>query len=67
MSTPAAIPVTGAVPPDVLVVISAAIAATLGPGARIVSVRTVRTAPIGLLQPWSVEGRRDIYASHRFR
>lgn len=55
------------VPPDILVVIAAAVAATLGPHARLVSVRTVRPAPIGLLQPWSIEGRREIYASHRFR
>ena len=67
MSTSAAQPATAAIPADVLVVITAAIAATLGRGARLVSVRTVRTAPIGLLQPWSIEGRRDIYSSHRFR
>ena len=66
MSTTAT-PAVGHIPPDILVVITAAIAATYGRSARVVSVRTVRTAPIGLLQPWSVEGRRDIYSSHRFR
>jgi len=60
----------GAIAPDVLIVIAAAIAATLGRGACVVAVRTIRPAPRSIEmygQPWSIEGRREIYSSHRFR
>jgi len=65
--------VTGEVPAEFVPVIVAAIAATLGSVARVVSIapyteRAVVTPSIeALMQEWSYEGRRQIYSSHKVR
>lgn len=48
---------------EIAVVIAAAVAATYGRAARIVSVQEVP----GSVRPWSLEGRRQIFASHSVR
>ena len=55
--------------PQVLAVIAAAVAHTVGVRARIAAVVPLKTTPPGIevLQPWSVEGRRQIYSSHQIR
>jgi hypothetical protein len=59
----------GGIPPEVLAVICAALAATLDSGEHVTGVRELpEGAPPGmLLQQWSLEGRRQIYSSHQFR
>ncbi len=53
---------------EVLAVIAAAVAVTLGSRARVAAVVPVKTTPaLDQLQPWSVEGRRQIYSSHQIR
>ena len=70
---PAPVPAPAAVdaepPPEVIAVIAAAVAFTLGSRARVAAVVPVKTTPQGMehLQPWSVEGRRQIYSSHQVR
>lgn len=59
-----------AVPTDVAVVIAAAVYAALGETARVTSV--VPQQPLivnvdNLMLMWSLEGRREIYSSHRVR
>lgn len=46
-------------PSNVAVVIAAAVAATMGRAARVVAVSEVT----GIVRPWSLEGRRQIFAS----
>jgi hypothetical protein len=76
---PCVIPITasqpilsGDVSPDLVPVIIAAVAATLGSGARVNAIRPVGRlsgAPSleALMQQWSYEGRRQIYSSHKVR
>jgi hypothetical protein len=59
-----------AVPPDVAVVIAAAVYAALGETARVASVVPQEQLTVNvdkLMQMWSLEGRREIYSSHRVR
>ncbi|HVU32387.1 MAG TPA: OadG family protein [Opitutaceae bacterium] len=66
--TAAPAPVDGTAPPEVLAVIAASVAVTLGARARVAAVIPIKTTPpLEQLQPWSVEGRRQIYSSHRIR
>jgi hypothetical protein len=55
--------------PTLLAVLAAAVAVTLGPNARIVGVSPVlhQGQSISALTAWSMEGRREIYLSHRIR
>ncbi len=55
--------------PEILAVIAAAVATQLGTRARIAAVRTASPAPSVemLMQQWSLEGRRQIYSSHKVR
>jgi len=55
------------IPADVMALISAAVAMTLGRNARIAAVMPVNAPPVELLQQWSIEGRRQIYSSHQIR
>lgn len=56
-------PVAAGVETEVAVVIAAAVVASLGPSARIVTLSDGGTS----LQPWSLEGRRQIFESHHLR
>jgi hypothetical protein len=56
--------------PDVVAVIAAAVTASCGARVRIASVRLAHgPAPTveALMQQWSLEGRRQIYGSHKVR
>jgi hypothetical protein len=56
--------------PEVLAVIAASVATVLGENARVASVRTASAAAPSveaLMQQWSLEGRREIYSSHKIR
>lgn len=54
--------------PALLAVLAAAVAVTLGPKARIVGVSPVHQGQsISAITAWSMEGRREIYLSHRIR
>ena len=58
------------VAPDVAVVIAAAVYAALGGSARIMSVVPkdhLSLSVDSLMLQWSLEGRREIYTSHRVR
>lgn len=63
----------GDVPQELVPVIIAAVAATLGAGARVTSIRPFTGKPVpmpsieALMQQWSYEGRRQIYSSHKVR
>lgn len=63
----------GDVPHELVPVIIAAVAAALGVGARVTSIRPFvdQTVPMpsleALMQQWSYEGRRQIYSSHKVR
>jgi len=50
-----------------VVIIAAAVAASEGIRARIVDIRRVQGGNISSQQAWSMEGRREIYLSHRIR
>ncbi len=64
VAAPAALPPTGdGLAPEVLAAIVAACHVQLGGRARIVSI----TDPADLKQVWSLEGRRQIFASHQPR
>lgn len=57
------------VPPEILALIAAVVNANYGEGTR---VRSVRLAPPEgesdlFFQPWAMEGRRQIYSSHKVR
>ena len=57
-------------PPEVLVILAAAVAVTFGRNARIAEVRSLKpvaTSVEMLMQHWSMEGRRQIYSSHQIR
>jgi hypothetical protein len=68
-AAPPAVPVDPAiVPPEILAVIAASIAATLGARARVAAVRPATLPNVEMLmQQWSLEGRRQIYSSHQIR
>jgi hypothetical protein len=53
--------------PEVLAAIAAAVATTLGAAARVAGVRLATAPPDSSLGQWSLEGRREIYSSHRIR
>lgn len=55
--------------PEVVVVIAAAVSALLGARARIAAVELSKHPPSveALMQQWSLEGRRQIYSSHKVR
>lgn len=58
------------IPTDVEVVIAAAVYAALGETAQVTSVIPVEQLTVNvdkLMQVWSLEGRREIYSSHRVR
>jgi hypothetical protein len=65
--------ISGEVPAELVPVIVAAIAATLGAGARVASIKPYTVTPVpmpsleALMQQWSYEGRRQIYSSHKVR
>ncbi|MBI5380943.1 MAG: hypothetical protein HZA31_03485 [Opitutae bacterium] len=69
----APVPVVTATPqgpsPEVLAAIAAAVSTVLGARARIAEVRLTATHPNieALMQQWSLEGRRQIYSSHKLR
>lgn len=67
----AATPASAApVPPDVAAVIAAAVYAALGDSARITAVVPKDHLTVNvdnLMLTWSLEGRREIYSSHRIR
>ena len=50
-----------------MVLIAAAVAAVEGPRVRILDIRRVQGGNISSQQAWSMEGRREIYLSHRIR
>lgn len=66
-------PVAAPVPPEtvpsaeIFIVIAAAVAATLGRRARVAAIKPVTPPAEAMIQPWSVEGRRQIYSSHQIR
>lgn len=64
---PAPVPSAGptAIPPEVIAVIAAAVDTTLGAPHRIVAVQLADSSSGHAA--WSVEGRREIYRSHRVR
>jgi len=67
-NSPSTPPPTGP-SPELFAVIAGAVYATLGPNARVASLQVspVTTATAAPTVPWSLEGRRQIYASHRVR
>jgi hypothetical protein len=72
VASPAPAPVIDlGVSPEITAVIAASVATVLGARARIASV-SIATAPAApsvemLMQQWSMEGRRQIYSSHKVR
>jgi len=69
---PAQAPVPVSAAPEVTTaIIAAAITAALGDKAQVTSVRLVASPAIPsvemLMQQWSMEGRRQIYSSHKVR
>ncbi len=64
---------TGDVPHELVPVIIAAVAASLGAGVRVTAIRPFVEHPVAtpsleaLMQQWSYEGRRQIYSSHKVR
>ena len=56
--------------PDIVAAIAAAVHETLGDGARMTSVTQQTEPAVAMETPtliWSLEGRREIYTSHRVR
>ncbi len=64
---PVAEKISGEVSEEILVVIAAAVQEALGSNVRISSVKPVQVSVEALMQHWSLEGRRQIYSSHRVR
>lgn len=58
-----------AIAPEILAVIAATVLTQLGGRARVAAVQTARQTPSVemLMQQWSLEGRRQIYSSHKVR
>ncbi len=70
MPTPPIVPPAAGPSPELFAVIAGAVYATLGPKARVASVQVPVAAVVAAnapTVPWSLEGRRQIYASHRVR
>lgn len=65
-ATAAAAPVQTRVEPETVAVISAAVAAILDRPYRLVSVQLV-AAPVPHLNVWALEGRTQIFQSHKIR
>jgi hypothetical protein len=68
-AAPAATP-PAATDPEIEVIIAAAVHAALGGSARIMAVvpkEQVKMSVDSLMLQWSLEGRREIYSSHRVR
>ncbi len=55
------------IPPEIRAVIAASVAAVCGPRARIVGLPPIAPHSGFPLQTWAVEGRRQIYTSHKIR
>jgi heme/copper-type cytochrome/quinol oxidase subunit 2 len=57
------------IPAEIMIVITSAVAATYGNKAQIASVKTTSTSKTVdlLITQWAVEGRRQIYTSHKIR
>jgi hypothetical protein len=54
--------------PEVFAIIAAAVAVTFGNKARIAGIKTAAFPSVEtLMQQWSLEGRRQIYSSHKVR
>lgn len=54
-------------PVEIFAVIAAAVAVTLGAKARVAAVNLVPAQPAPESTQWSLEGRRQIYSSHKVR
>jgi hypothetical protein len=69
MQNPPSTPPPTGPAPELFAVIAGAVYATLGPNARVASVQVspVTAVATPATVPWSLEGRRQIYASHRVR
>jgi len=67
-AAPLATSTSSETPAEIFATIAAAVAVTLGARARVTAVNlvTAQTAPESTLQ-WSLEGRRQIYSSHKVR
>jgi len=66
----AATPASSGLKPELLAAIIASVSSDLGPGARITAIRPTPVKPPsveGLMLQWSLEGRRQIYSSHKVR
>ncbi len=66
----AATPASSGLEPELLSAIFAAVTIELGPTARIASIHPAPIQPPsveGLMLQWAVEGRRQIYSSHKVR
>lgn len=63
------VPIEVGVSPEITAVIAASVATVLGARARIAAVKLAPAAPSVevLMQQWSMEGRRQIYSSHKVR
>ncbi len=59
-----AVAAPAAIPDEIMALIAAAVAVTVGPNARVAS---VVPTPLDQQQQWSIEGRRQIYSSHQIR
>lgn len=68
-SVPAPVAATAPAPSNDLLtaVIAASVASVLGEGAKVASVHQVAPSVEMLMQQWSMEGRRQIYSSHKVR
>jgi Na+-transporting methylmalonyl-CoA/oxaloacetate decarboxylase gamma subunit len=56
----AAAPANDRIPPEIIAIISAAVAAVAGPDRRIISIRPMNTS-------WEKAGRQSVLSSHRIR
>jgi hypothetical protein len=77
VAAPAAQPLTtaaqplsdiNAITPELFAVIAAAVSVTVGRNARVKAIEPIRPPSIeALMSHWSIEGRRQIYSSHKVR
>ena len=71
ISTQEAVPApaaSGEIEPEIIAVIAAATSAMISAPHRIVAVSQIKQPTVeGLMQQWSMEGRRQIYSSHQVR
>ncbi|MDX2187872.1 MAG: hypothetical protein SFV32_13130 [Opitutaceae bacterium] len=68
-SAPSAVaePVAHEIAPEEVAAIVAAVFATEGASARITAIKPPEVSVEALMQQWSLEGRRQIYSSHKLR